>query len=324
MKKKLLIVDSLHPDAEAILHRHQKKIEWKIVPHSKVKPEIRDAHFLITRSTCKVDRDLFKRAKNLRLVVMAGAGLDGIDLEAAQSSGVLVTNTREANSTSAAELSIGLILCSFRSILPGSLSVKSGDWKKRGSAKIRELYRGNELYEKTLGVIGLGRVGKRVAERLQAFGMKVLAYDPYLKKENAKPFPLVSLADVLREADILSFHVPLTAETREMISRTQLNRMKKRPLIVNTSRGAIVNERDILIALKKGLISGYAADVFDQEPLPKSHPFLRHPKILVTPHLGAQTHEAHRNVSVIAVQQIMDFLMTGDTSHALKSMKGLS
>lgn len=310
MKLKLLVVDHLHPDAHQALKSYSDRLDFEFVSAKDLSAKIATADLLIARSTSRLEASDLERGKRLKLIVMAGVGTDGIDLDSATKKGIVIKNTSDANSTSAAELTVGLLLALSRKIPEAHHLVQSGEWTRKGTAALRSQLSGFELSGKTLGIIGLGRVGKRVARRLRSFEMTVKAFDPYLTKVEAEDFSLVSLEEILETSDIISLHVPLTKETRGMVNASTFQRMNRRPGLINTSRGPVVREQDLLNALDSKQILGYAADVFDSEPLPEGHPFLTHPGVILTPHIGAQTSEAQRNVGLAAIKHVIDFLMT--------------
>ena len=258
---------------------------------------------LIVRSVPIVDEELFSYAKNLKVVGRAGNGIDNIDLDGATSRGILVLNTPEANSVSACELTIGMIIASLRNIPQANNSIKSGVWG-------RSRFQGNELRGKTLGIIGLGRIGSLVAQRMTPFGVKVIAYDPYItdasfqrvnaeKKEN--------LHDLVKEADIITVHTPKTSETIGMIGYEELKMAKDNIFVINCARGGIVNEEALTKALKEEIIGGAACDVFGKEPCTES-PLYQFENFIATPHIGATTAEAQENVGVTIASEVASAL----------------
>jgi len=249
--------------------------------------QLGEAEGLIVRSATKVDRDLLEAAPRLRVIGRAGIGTDNIDLEAATQRGILVVNAPTANVISAAEHTLGLLLAQARSIPAADSRLRAGGWDRSG-------FQGVELYRKVLGVLGLGRVGSLVAERALAFGMRVLAFDPYVGEERAKRMG-VELTDqldrVLAEADFLTIHLPLTRETERLIDAAAMARMKRGVRIINTSRGGVIDELALAEAIASGQVAGAALDVFATEPTTGS-PLFSLPQVVVTPHLGASTQEA--------------------------------
>ncbi len=257
---------------------------------------------IVVRSRTKVSRHIIERGKRLKVIGRAGAGLDNIDLEAAQENRVPVLNTPKALADSVAELTIGLILALARKISLADRSMKDGKWLKR------EL-RGSLLKRKTLGLIGLGNIGMRVAEIAKDIGMKMLITkrtSPTAELLRILDAKLVPLEKLLRRSDVVSVHVPLTEETDGMIGAREINLMKPGALLVNTSRGRIVDEDALLHALKSGKLGGAGLDVYECEP-PKNLELVRLPNVLCTPHIGAQTHEAQKAASVMIAEKLIQF-----------------
>ena len=269
---------------------------------------------IITRSGTQVDRPLLENAHQLKLIARAGVGIDNVDVEAASQRGIIVINAPFGNTNSAAEHTMALLLSLCRNVTAANASLKGGDWK-------RAPFTGYELKGKTLGVIGLGKVGGRVALRARAFEMEVLTYDPYISEKRAEDHGvrLVSLDDLLRLSDVISVHTPLNEETEGMLGTAQYERMKDGVLIVNCARGGIFDEAATLEALESGQVAGAAFDVWTEEP-PKSETVRRliaHPRMVVTPHLGANTFEAQKNVAVDVCQELIDYLDGKPLSNAL-------
>jgi len=270
------------------------------ISNDELKQKISDYEILIVRSRTKVTKGIIEAGKRLKLVGRAGVGLDNIDLEEAENKGVKVLNTPEAPAEAAAELTIGLILSLARSIPQADSAMKQGKW-------IKNQLIGWELRGKTLGTIGLGNVGERVARLAKAFGMKILITkrtqpDPALLKELEAKF--VGLSELLRRSDVVTVHVPYTAQTHHMIGEKEFQLMKKDTFFVNTSRGPIVDEKALLKALKSGRLRGAALDVFEVEP-PTDWTLMRLPNVICTPHIGAQTEEAQRTASVLIAEKII-------------------
>ncbi|RLI33305.1 3-phosphoglycerate dehydrogenase [Candidatus Bathyarchaeota archaeon] len=235
-------------------------------------------------------------------MVRVGVGLDNVDVEAARQLGIQVENTPEATVSSVAELTIGLMLAVARSIPEADRTVKAGGWSK-------EKFMGSLLKGKTLGVIGLGRIGCEVARIARAMGMRVLFYDVLDRSREAREIgcePLESLEKLLSESDVITVHVPLTAETRRMIGRRELSLMKPGAILINTSRGAVVDEQALLEFLREGRLAGAGLDVFEEEP-PRSLELVKLPNVVCTPHIGAQTMEAQREASLLAARKILRF-----------------
>jgi len=240
-----------------------------------------DAEILIVRSKTKVDKAMMDGAPKLKFIIRGGVGVDTIDVDYAKAKGILVDNTPEASSLAVAELAFALMMAMPNNITKADASMKEGKWLKK------ELER-TELCGKTLGLVGIGRIAREVAIRAAAFGMKVVAYDKYVATSDVAQ--MMSLAEVFAQADYISLHTPLTDETRGMINKATIGTMKDGVRLVNTCRGQVVVESDIVEALASGKMAGYATDVFYKEP-PADSPLLTAPNIILTPHLGASTEE---------------------------------
>jgi len=259
---------------------------------------IPDADAILVRSATKVDAEAIAAAKRLSVVARAGVGLDNVDVKAATQAGVMVVNAPTSNIVSAAELAIALLLASARHIPQADASLKSGRWK-------RSAYTGTELYEKTLGLVGLGRIGALVSARLAAFGMKVIAYDPYISGARAGQLGvrLVGLDELMAESDFVSVHLPKTPETVGLIGEQQLRQAKPGLRLVNAARGGIVDEVALHAALAEGRIAGAGLDVYATEPCTDS-PLFELPNVVVTPHLGASTDEAQERAGIAVAQSV--------------------
>jgi D-3-phosphoglycerate dehydrogenase len=257
-----------------------------------------DADAVLVRSATKVDAEAIAAAPNLKVVARAGVGLDNVDIKAATTAGVMVVNAPTSNIISAAELTVGHILSLARHIPAAHASLAAGAWK-------RSSYTGVELYEKTVGIIGLGRIGALITQRLQAFGVQVIAYDPYVTTARAQQLgvELVSLDDLLRRADFVTIHMPRTPETLGMISDDQFALMKPTAFVVNVARGGLIDEDALHRALTANTIAGAGLDVFVSEP-PKDSPLVSLPNVVVTPHLGASTDEAQEKAGVSVAKSV--------------------
>lgn len=275
---------------------------------------VAEADAVLVRSATKITREALARATRLKVIGRAGVGVDTIDVEAATEKGVAVMNAPAGNTVSAAELAFALLLAVIRKVPAADRSMKDGKWD-------RSSFSGTELYRKTLGLIGAGRIGGEVARRARAFGMRVLAYDPYLSAEAAKGMgvELQPLETVLREADAISLHVPLTEHTRGILGEERLALLKPGAVIVNAARGGLVDETALLRRLAEGKLGGAAFDVFDQEPLPADHPLRSAPNVVLTPHLGASTEEAQLNVAIEIAEAVKAALLEGDFAGAVNA-----
>jgi len=260
---------------------------------------------IITRSGTQVDAELLSHASRLQMIARAGVGIDNVDVPAASERGIIVVNAPFGNTNSAAEHTMALLLSLCRNVPDANASLKAGKWQ-------RAPYTGHELRHKTLGIIGLGKVGGRVALRARAFEMEVVVYDPYISEKRAADFAtrLVDLEELVKTADVISVHTPLNDETRDLMSREHFDRMKEGVLIVNCARGGIINEQAMLDALDSGRVAGAAFDVWSEEPPtePVIRKLIAHPRMIVTPHLGANTFEAQTNVAVDVGKEILNLL----------------
>lgn len=310
-KPRILVADPLAPDALHILAEQADVDQRYDLSRDRLLEIIPDYDAVLVRSRTKVTADIIRAGKNLKVIGRAGVGLDSIDVEAARAQGIAVVNSPEAVSVAVAEHTLGLMLCMARQIPYADASMRRGEWLK--SALL-----GSELMGKTLGIIGLGRIGSAVAERAAAFGMLVIAHDPYLSAEQvrergAEP---VSMGEVLSQSDYISIHVPLTPETEGLISRHHLAMLKPNARLVCCARGKVVDEAALVAALDEGRLAGVALDVFAQEPLPADSPLLRSNKVVVTPHIGANTVEGQAAVSLDTVRRVLALLHGGRPSVA--------
>ncbi len=294
LSDKGVAVFKAEPDFQADVH--------PTLPPEELKKVIGDYDAMVIRSATTVSADILDAAKKLKVVGRAGVGLDNVDIAAATRRGVIVMNTPDGNTISAAEHTVALVLASARNIPQAHASLKDKKWE-------RNKFTGIELFGKTLGVIGLGRIGFEVAKRLRAFNMRVLAYDPFCTPERARSIDaeLTTVEAILKEADIITVHVPKTKETSNMIGAAQIRTCKRGVRFVNVARGGIINEADLAQALKSGHVAGAAIDVFTEEP-PTGNPLLDCDQAVLTPHLGASTEEAQVNVADVVARQIVDAL----------------
>jgi D-3-phosphoglycerate dehydrogenase len=267
---------------------------------------------LVVRSAVKVTKDIIEAGAKLKLIGRAGIGVDNIDVDAASRRGVIVMNAPLGNVTSAAEHAFALLLADARHIARADASTRAGKWERSSNV-------GVELEGKTLGIVGLGKVGSSVARYGRAFGMRVVAYDPLLVRERAEVLgvELVELDRLLELADFVTLHLPLTDKTRKLFGAAQFKKMKRTARIVNSSRGGVLDEAALAEALKNGDLAGAALDVFEAEPPPKDHPLIGLPGITVTPHLGASTEEAQLKVSIDIAEQFVDYFRHGVVRNAV-------
>jgi D-3-phosphoglycerate dehydrogenase / 2-oxoglutarate reductase len=277
-----------------------------------------DCEALLVRSAVKVNKDLIKKAPKLRVVGRAGVGVDNVDLPAATANGILVMNTPGGNAISVAEHTVGLMLAMARSIPAASESTKSGKWEKRK-------FIGNELRGKTLGIAGLGSIGREVVMRAKNFGMRIIGTDPYVNSQQAEDLnvTLVDMNSLFAQSDYITLHVALTPETNKMINRDSIAKMKEGVRIVNCARGELIDADQLLEGLESGRVGGAALDVFDPEPLPGDHPLLKHPNLIATPHIGGSTEEAQEIVGIRIAEQVAEYLKNGVAINAV-NMPALS
>ncbi len=298
---RILITDGLEAEAVASLKKSHQ-VDVAELDAKALLEQIAPYHALIVRGRTKVTKEVFAKATNLKVVGRAGVGVDNIDVAEATARKVLVVNAPSASTVSVAELAIGHMLSWCRFLPQADKSIKEGKWEKKS-------FEGHEIFGKTLGLIGSGRIGAEVAKRAQAFGMTVIAFDPYLPPEVAARInvALVDKEKVLRESDFISIHAALTPETKGMIGAKDLAMMKKTAVLVNCARGEIVQEAALADALKNGVIAGAALDVFEKEP-PAASPLIAAPHVVFTPHLGASTHEAQSRAGAVIADQVMKAL----------------
>lgn len=301
---KVLISDNIYPECIEILKKAGLDVDVK----TNLKPEdlkkyIGEYNGLIIRSATKVTDEIINAAKNLKVIGRAGSGLDNVDKVAATKKGIVVMNTPGGNTITTAEHTIALIVSLARLVPQATMSMKSGKWDKKK-------FMGEELFTKTLGIIGIGNIGSQVAKRMQGFAMNIIAYDPFLSEDKAKSMGVekVDLEELLKRSDFITIHTPLTPETKNMINRDTIKLMKQGVKIVNCARGGIINEKDLYNALVDGKVAGAALDVFEKEP-PYNNPLIELDNVICTPHLGASTKEAQENVAVAIAEQVVDYLV---------------
>ena len=309
---KVLISDNISTKGVEILKKAGLDVDVK----TGMKPEelvavIGDYHGLAVRSATKVTAKIIDAATNLKVIGRAGSGLDNVDLTAATKKGIVVMNAPGGNTITTAEHTFSLMCAMARQIPQATASMREGKWEKKR-------FMGVELFNKTLGIIGIGNIGSQVARRAQAFAMNVIAYDPFLSEEKAKDMGVekVDLEELYRRSDFITIHTPITAETRNMINKDTIKIMKNGVRIINCARGGIVNEKDLYDALVEGKVAGAALDVFEKEP-PENNPLLTLDNVISTPHLGAATKEAQENVAIAIAEQIADYLVQGTIRNAV-------
>ncbi len=298
-KPKVVVAETISEAGLAALAAHCELDVAVGAGREELVERVADAAGLVVRSATKVDADLLGAAPELKVVGRAGIGVDNIDLAAATEAGVLVVNAPEANTISAAEHTLALLLAQARRVAEADRSVRAGEWE-------RAKFQGVELHDKVLGVIGLGRIGTLVAERARAFGMRVVAYDPHVVEDRMRQLGATKaseLGDVLAHADFVTVHLPLNRETEGLLGAAAFEMMKPGIRIVNTSRGGIIDERALADAVRSGRVAGAALDVFAEEPLPDS-PLRDLPQVVLTPHLGASTREAQDKAGLAVARAV--------------------
>ncbi len=309
---KVLVSDNLSQRGIDILKKAGLDVDVKVgMKPEELKECIGEYHGLVIRSATKVTSEIIDAAKNLKVIGRAGSGLDNVDRVAATKKGIVVMNTPGGNTITTAEHTIALMVSLARKIPQATMSMKEGKWEKKK-------FMGVELYNKTLGIVGIGNIGSQVAKRMQAFGMNVIAYDPFLNEEKAKIMGVekVDLQTLFKRSDFITLHTPLTPETKGMINRDSIKIMKNGVRIINCARGGIVNEKDLYEAIVEGKVAGAALDVLEKEP-PENNPLIALEQVICTPHLGASTNEAQENVAVAVAEQIVDYLLKGIIRNAV-------
>jgi len=303
---KILVSDSLSEEGLSILKGIK---DFQVDVKTGMKPEelkevIKDYDALIVRSATKANKDIIQAAAKLKVIGRAGVGLDNVDLPAATERGIVVMNAPAGNTISTCEHTMSMLLSLARSIPQANASTKKGEWK-------RSKFMGVELYKKTLGIVGLGRIGREVSRRAQSFGMKIKGYDPYLSRELAEDLGIevVDLDQLMASSDFITVHVPLTEDTTHLISDKQFGMMKKGARVLNCARGGIIDEQALVKAIKEGKIAGAALDVFESEPPSPDSELLKLDNVIVSCHLGASTEEAQVNVAIEIAECVSDFLL---------------
>ncbi|MFL2983537.1 MAG: hydroxyacid dehydrogenase, partial [Candidatus Neomarinimicrobiota bacterium] len=310
---KVLITDPVDDIGISILK--ESGLEYKYIPESNQKEKIeaiKDAHGLIIRSGTIVDKKMLNYASNLKVIGRAGVGIDNIDVINATRKGVVVMNTPDVNTISAAEHAMALMLTISRNTHIGHYDLIKGLWSRHNLI-------GTELQNKIVGIIGLGKIGREVMDRCLSFNMKILGYDPYVNQElfSESNITITDLDNVVQKADYITLHLPLNEKTRNLFDFKRLRMMKPSSKIINVARGGIINEYDLSRALNEDFISGAAIDVFTIEPLAQDNPLLSAKNIVLSPHLGASTKEAKVGVSKAISEQIRDYLIDDRLTNAI-------
>ncbi|MEX1161442.1 MAG: phosphoglycerate dehydrogenase [Balneolaceae bacterium] len=305
MSFKVLLLDNVDPLCANVFKKRDVQADQPgKLTEEELYSKIGEYDGLVVRSGTTVTAELLEKATNLKVVGRAGVGVDNIDIQAATAKGVLVMNTPDGNTISTAEHTCGMILSLARNIPNAVAKVKSGGWDRKS-------YMGTEVHGKKLGIIGLGKIGSEVAKRMSAFGMEIIAYDPFSTHEHAQEVgaKLVEMDEVLAEADFLTVHTPLTEKTKGMVSKANAGKLKKGIKLVNCARGGIFTEMDIVKLLDDGIVGAVALDVYSQEPPSEEvYEMLKHDHVICTPHLGASTEEAQEKVAEQIAEQMADAL----------------
>jgi (S)-sulfolactate dehydrogenase len=315
MAARVLVSDDLSPESVRILKDAGLEVDVKVGLKPDALEEIVGGYdALAVRSATKVTAKLLEKATRLKVIGRAGVGVDNVDLDAATRRGIVVMNTPGGSSTTVAELALAMVLSLYRHVPAATASVKAGKWEKKK-------FQGHEIAGKTLGVVGIGNIGSVLVERALAMRMAVIAYDPFITPEAAAKLgaKLVDLDALWREADVISLHVPLTDQTRNLVDAATLAKMKKGAILVNCARGGVVDEKALADALASGHLGGAALDVFEKEPPPPDHPLLKQDAFVCTPHIGASTEEAQSAVAIALAEQLVAYLRDGVVKNAVNA-----
>ncbi len=310
---KVLVSDNLSEKGVEILRKGGLKVDVKVgMSPDELKDCIGQYHGIVIRSATKLTQDVIEKAENLKVIGRAGSGLDNVDKAAASKKGIVVMNTPGGNTITTAEHTIALMVALARNVPQATMSMKGGKWEKKK-------FKGVELFNKTLGIVGLGQIGGQVAKKARGLEMNVIAFDPFLNKDKADAMGIKmgTVDEIFEQADFITFHTPLTAETKNLVNKESIEKMKPTVRLINCARGGIINESDLAEAIKSGRIAGAALDVFEKEPVPEGHPLLEVDNVICTPHLGASTDEAQVNVAVAVAEQIVDYLKFGTIRNAV-------
>lgn len=313
---KVLISDAMSSKAEEIINNFDgvtADVNTGLAPDELIKI-IGDYEGLAVRSSTKVTKEILDAATKLKVIGRAGTGVDNIDVEECTKRGIIVMNTPGGNTITTGEHAVAMMVALARHIPQATASMREGKWEKKK-------FEGTELTAKTLGVLGMGNIGKVVAERGLGLKMEVIAFDPFLTEETAEKLgvKLVSQDELFASSDFISIHVPFMKETENLVNKETFKKMKKGVYLINCARGGIVNETDMIWALDEGIVAGAAFDVFSVEPPPADLPLLQRPEVILTPHLGASTEDAQVNVALAVADQIGDLLTTGTVRNALNA-----
>ena len=295
----VLIAEDLSPATIAVLGDGFEIRHCDGANRDELLPALAQANAVLVRSATKIDAQAIAASPNLKVIARAGVGLDNVDISAATSAGVLVVNAPTSNIVSAAELTVALLLAVARNVVPANLALKSGQWQ-------RSKFGGIELQGKTVGIIGMGKIGLLVAQRLAGFDMKFVAYDPYVKvaPTDGPSITMVSLDELLAQSDFVTIHIPKTSETSGLINASALSKMKSSAFVINAARGGVLDETDLFQALQAGTIAGAGLDVYASEPCTDS-PLFTLDNVVATPHLGASTPEAQEKAGIAVAESVV-------------------
>lgn len=312
---RVLVTDEIDAEGVALLAGEPEIVvdEMPTLPKEDLLARIAEYDAIVGRSATRISTELLRTGKRLRVVGRAGVGVDNVDLETATALGIAVINAPAGNTIAVAELFFGAVISLLRHIARADSTMHAGRWD-------RSALLGSELKGRTLGIVGLGRIGSEVATRARAFGMKVVAYDPYIAQsrfEAVRVQEATSLDTVLEQANVLTVHTPLTDETKGMIGKRELARLPQQAIVVNMARGGIVDEKALIDALTSRHLLGAVIDAYEKEPLAADHPLRSMPNVLLTPHIGASTMEAQRNVALDVCVAVRDALLSGELSRSI-------
>ncbi|MBF0343004.1 MAG: phosphoglycerate dehydrogenase [Nitrospirae bacterium] len=309
---RVLISDNISSEGVEILKQAGLEVDVKVgMQKDELKECLPNYEGIVIRSATKLTADVIEAATKLKVIGRAGSGLDNVDKTAATRKGIVVMNTPGGNTITTAEHTMSMMLSLARKVPQATQSMKEGEWEKKK-------FMGVELYNKTLGIVGIGNIGSQVAKKAQGLEMNVIGYDPFLQEELALQMGIkkVSVEELFKSADFITIHTPLTAETNNLINKTSIATMKDGVRIINCARGGIINEQDLYDAIKSGKVAGAAIDVFEKEP-PVDSPLVKLDEVICTPHLGASTLEAQENVALAVAQQVADYLVNGTIRNAV-------
>ena len=315
MSYRILVTDDIDPEGVQLLQAEPELVvdEVPTLPKPELLARIGDYDAIVGRSATRISNELLRQAKRLRVVGRAGVGVDNIALDTATELGIAVINAPAGNTIAVVELFFGVMIGLLRHLPSAAQSMREGRWD-------RSQLLGTELKGQTLGIVGVGRIGSEIASRAQAFCMDVVGYDPYISDDRFRALRLrraATLEALLQDADIVTVHTPLTEETKGLISRRELGLLRPGGIVANLARGGIVDDQALMAALESGHVRGAVLDVFQAEPLPADHPIRKAPNVVLTPHIGASTAEAQRNVAVDVCRSVRDALLKGELSRSI-------